>query len=70
MLGYDLQYVQVLPLVCLVVCTVTEFSSNVAIANIVLPILKEQVAANAQWVLVQEGLPQSLPVRPLYLRVH
>ncbi len=49
MLGYDLTYVQVLPLVCLVVCSVTEFSSNVAIANIVLPILKEQVAANAQW---------------------
>ena len=70
MLGYNLQYVQVLPLVCLVVCTVTEFSSNVAIANIVLPILKEQVAANAQWVLVQEGLPQSLPGRPHYLRVH
>ena len=53
MLGYDLQHVQVLPLVCVVVCTVTEFSSNVAIANIVLPILKEQVAANAQWGLFQ-----------------
>ena len=55
MLGYDLQHVQVLPLVCLVVCTVTEFSSNVAIANIVLPILKEQVAANAQWWFVSRG---------------
>jgi hypothetical protein len=53
MLGYDLQHAKVLPLVCLVVCTVTEFSSNVAIANIVLPILKEQVAANAQWGLFQ-----------------
>jgi hypothetical protein len=55
MLGYDLQHAQVLPLVCLVVCTVTEFSSNVAIANIVLPILKEQVAANAQWWFVSRG---------------